>query len=139
MQFNSKIPQVLAKIEQRAVQALDRVGRDGVSTAASGTPVDTGFARRSVHRVVKDATGAQVAGQSTDGNGYPVPGYPVRPRPTVFVGSNTAERPDNFTGPGGYYLGLELGLFSRKGQNMLMSAFTVMLSEIEAELRNAMV
>jgi hypothetical protein len=138
MQFNSKIPQVLTQIERKVGTALARTGRAGRDIAASGTPVDTGFAQKSVHYIVKDARGTQIAGPTVDRNGYPIPAYPSRSRPTVFVGSNTAPRPDHFTGPGGYYLGLELGLFSRKGQNMLMTALTTMIMQAQSDIRDAL-
>lgn len=127
----------LADIERRVIRALKTTGESGRDIAKPLTPVDTSFAQKSVHSVVYNK-GQQVAGDTADENGNSVPLYNVTDMPTVFVGSNTEPRPDQFTGGGGYYVGLEMGVYSRKGSNMLAAAFSVMQDEIMDNIRDEM-
>lgn len=133
--FVSRIPQFLNEMDKRASRALVRSGRPATTIAASTTPVDTRFAQKSVHLVVKNSENAQVGGDTTDKNGNPVPAYPAYNTPYAFIGSNTYLNPVQFTGPGGYYLGLELGLYSRKSAGMLSVALLMFIASLPDDLR----
>lgn len=124
-------------IEQRVIKGLAKTGETGRDTAKPLTPVLTRYAQKSVHTVVTN-NGSQVAGDTTDENGNTVPAYPATAMPTVFVGSNTAPRPDQFTGGGGYYVGLEMGVYSRKGSQMLAAAFSEMQDNVLDDVKDAL-
>lgn len=127
----------LPEIERRVVQGLLANAQRGRDTAKPLTPVLTRYAQKSVHAIVVN-NGTQVAGDTTDDNGNAVPSYLPRTMPTAIVGSNTAPRPDQFTGGGGYYLGLEMGVYSAKGSKMLATAFSEMQDEILDDVKDAL-
>jgi hypothetical protein len=124
-------------IEQRVVRGLLNNAERGRDTAKPITPVLTGYAQKSVHAIVTN-NGRQVAGETLDGNNNTVPAYEPRQMPTAIVGSNTAPRPFQFTGGGGYYLGLEMGVYSAKGSKMLATAYSEMQDEILDDIKMAM-
>lgn len=130
-------PKFLPDIEDRLVRGLNKTAQRAKPTVKALTPVLTGYAERSVHAIVLYPNG-QWAGDVTDDNGQPIPPYDPVTMHTAIIGSNTEPRPDNFTGPGGYYLGLEMGLYSRKGSNMLATGYNEMISNVMQDFADAM-
>jgi hypothetical protein len=124
-------------IEDRVVRALNKTSQRSKPTVKALTPVLTGYARRSVHAIVLYPNG-QWAGDVVDDNSLPIPPYDPVAMHTAIIGSNTEPRPDNFTGPGGYYLGLEMGIFSKKGSNMLATGYNEMVSNVMQDVKDAL-
>lgn len=130
----------MALIEQKICAGLAANGQRGKAVAQPKTPVLTGFAQRSEHVVVQNGAGAVVGGDQTDGNGNAVLTYPSMGRPTVFLGSNSAANPVKFPNTPadeGYFLGLEMGIYSRKGSGMFAAAMNEMIANVVDDLRSA--
>lgn len=125
------------EIQARVVRGLHENSQRGKEIAKPLTPVLTSYAQKSVHAYVA-VNGQHAAGDTVDENNKTVPVYPPREMPTAYVGSNTAPRPDQFSGGGGYYLGLERGVYSRKGSNMLAAAYSSMQDELLDDIRDAL-
>lgn len=132
MRYVSHRPQVEQQVRRQVVQAVERAGRAGEAETRARTPVETGYAARSVHLVVVDEAGQRIAGDRDDGNGNPTPDYPATGRITAYLGSNTAYR-DRRRGRG-YYKWLEIGARGRPGRHMLARGYDVAV----AALRRAM-
>lgn len=106
------------------IDALTDAGRGAKSIAQGITPVLTGFAKRSIYFVVVDDKGRVVAGDSTDGNGNPVPrSFPTYGRYRAIVGANAP-----------YFIWIEIGARGRPGRHIFAQA----ARELESRMRSAL-
>ncbi len=142
--YRSHVDAVDRAITRRVLDGMDVNGQRGKTIAKAGTPVDTRWAQNSVQCATYNGAAFKVRGDDTDGNSLPVTHWPFASgyeknggRLTTYVGSNTNDNP--IGQPGGYYTGLELGIYSRKGSHMLATALADMSSnlmdDIAAEVR----
>lgn len=133
MRYVSRRDQVETALRRQVIAAVEQAGRAGEAETRARTPVDTGYAARSVHLVVVDEAGQRLAGDRADGNGNPTPDYPATGRITGYLGSNTAYR-DRRRGRG-YYTWLEIGARGRPGRHMLARGYDVAVAALRHEMR----
>lgn len=132
--------QYMRDVRTRVARGLNVNAQRAKPVVKALTPVLTSYAQRSVHAVVLN-NGHPVMGDDTDDNGNVIPPYPgVAQHLTAVVGSNTEPRPlhEQFTGPGGYYLGLEMGIYSMKGSGMLAAGYTNMVAHVMDDIKDAL-
>lgn len=111
------------EVDERAIEAaafdelvrdLERIGREAADFVRRETPIDTGYARRSIFFVVIDERGNAIAGDTVDGNGQRIPNhFPGAGDGTlrVIVGANAP-----------YYIWIEIGANGVAGKQALARA-----------------
>ncbi len=115
--------EIYQKARGELIDELDQIGREAKAFVRRNTPIDTGFARRSVYYVVLDEFGNVIKGDRYDENGESTPHqFPGAANGTlrVIVGANAP-----------YYIWIEIGARGRPGHQALAQAS----DQINAKIR----